>query len=168
MGYWGYYVVGRGGEPLDGTDALAAVRGELSLLERRADGWQVWECPGGEDGTDIGSMNALALETGAPALFGYVMNSACVVVEAAAPDGGGWTTCLDRAATAAHLGGDERTLEDYFLTPTDAADRAVGWAAEAGATVAPAPLVEVLGARADPSAEQLFFRFLERLGVMRL
>ncbi|MFD8937018.1 hypothetical protein ACFV0R_17510 [Streptomyces sp. NPDC059578] len=168
MGYWGYYVVGRGEQPLDGTDALAAVRGELGLLERRADGWQVWECRDGEEGTSIGSMNALASETGAPALFGYVMDSACVVVEAAAPRGGGWTACLDRASMADHIGGDERALEDYFLVPEDAADRAVAWAAEAGLTVTAGPLVEVLSAPAEPSAEELFFRFLERLGVVRL
>ncbi|MFD4833915.1 hypothetical protein GT204_24575 [Streptomyces sp. SID4919] len=168
MGHWGYYVVGRSGQALDSADALASVRDELALLERRADGWQVWECRGGEDGTTIGSMNALALETGSPALFGYVMDSACVVVEAAAPDSGGWTTCLDRNAMADHLGRDERALEDYFLVPADAAQRAVVWAAEGGATVPAGPIAEVLGAPADPSAEQLFFRFLDRLGVVRL
>ncbi|MGX2995070.1 hypothetical protein JNUCC64_12350 [Streptomyces sp. JNUCC 64] len=168
MGHWGYYVVGRGSTPLDGAEALAGVRGELSLLVRRPDGWQVWECRGGADGTAMGSMNALARETGSPALFGYVMDSACAVVDAAAPESGGWTTCLDRAATAGRLGADERALEDYFLAPADAAARAVVWAAEAGVTVTAGPLAEVLAAPADPSAEQLFFRFLERLGVVRL
>ncbi len=79
-------------------------------------------------------MNALALETGAPALFGYVMNSECVVLEAAAPESGAWTTCLARSAMAGYVGAGREglTLEDYFLDPGDAAERAVRWAAEAG------------------------------------
>ncbi|MFF2845111.1 hypothetical protein ACFVT5_02100 [Streptomyces sp. NPDC058001] len=169
MGYWGYYVVGRGERSLGERDALAAVRDELTLLERRADGWQVWECTGGDDGArDIGGMMTLALETGAPALFGYVMDSDCVVVEGAAPESGAWTTCLARPAMAVHLGRDERALEDYFLDPVDAAERAVAWAAEAGGTVTAGPLVDVLTAPAEPSAEHLFFRFLDRLGVVKL
>ncbi|MEU8954084.1 hypothetical protein AB0C93_07255 [Streptomyces sp. NPDC048518] len=166
MGYWGYYVVGKSEQPLAELSAVAAVRGELSLLDRRSDGWQVWEVPGGEGARDVGNMNALAEETGAPALFGYVMDSDCVVVEAAAPESGAWTTCLDRAAMAGYLGDAELTVEDYFLEPRDAARRAVAWAAESGRTVTAGPLFDVLNADAEPSAEELFFRFLDRLGVV--
>jgi hypothetical protein len=116
-------------------------------------------------------MNALARETGgAPALFGYVMDSDCVVVEAAAPESGAWTTCLGRAAMAGYLGaGDEGlTVEDYFLEPDDAAERAVAWAAEAGHEVNAESLIDVLTAEADPLAENLFFRLLDRLGVVHL
>ena len=61
-------------------------------------------------------MNTLARETEAPALFGYVMGSDCVVVEAAGPESGAWTTCLARRAMAAYLGdGEGLTVEDYFL-----------------------------------------------------
>lgn len=166
MGYWGYYVVGRSERPLGEFGAVAGVRGELALLDRRPDGWQVWECPGGDGARDVGNMNTLALETGAPALFGYVMDSDCVVVEAAAPESGAWTTCLARGAMAGYLGGDGLTLEDYFLEPRDAAERAVAWAAEAGRRVGTGPLLDVLNADPDPSAEELFFRFLDRLGVL--
>ncbi|WP_306317680.1 MULTISPECIES: hypothetical protein [unclassified Streptomyces] len=166
MGYWGYYVVARSERPLDKCEALSAVRGELTLLEERADGWQVWECPGGGEQTrDVGSMNTLAAETGAPALFAYVMDSVCAVVEAAGPHSGAWTACLGRTAMAGYIGGDERALEDYFLPPADAAERAVGWAAECGRKVAAEPLDQVLRATAEPSAEEAFFRFLDRLGV---
>jgi hypothetical protein len=169
MGYWGYYVVARSGQPLDKCEALSGVREELTLLEERADGWQVWECPGGgEQARDVGSMNALAAETGAPALFAYVMDSACAVVEAAGPESGAWTACLGRAAMTGYIGGDERALEDYFLTPGDAAERAVGWAGECGREVPLEPIDEVLRAAAQPSAEELFFRFLDRLGVQGL
>jgi hypothetical protein len=115
-------------------------------------------------------MNVLAAQTGAPALFGYVMDSASVVVEAAAPESGAWTTCLARAAMAGYLdaGNEGLTLEDYFLQPRDAAERAVAWAAEAGHEVAAEPLVEVLTAEPDPLAENLFFRLLDRLGVVPL
>ncbi|MET9493256.1 hypothetical protein [Streptomyces sp. NPDC006552] len=168
MGYWGYYVVARTGRPLTEFDALDGVREELTLLEERAGQWQVWECPGGSgDRTrDIGSMNALAAQTGAPALFAYVMDSRCAVIEAAAPDSGTWTACLGRAAAATFIGGDERALEDYFLPPRDAAERAVTWAAEGGLTRVAKPLADVLAAPAEPSAEELFFRFLDRLGVI--
>lgn len=181
LGYWGYLIVGRSERPLAETDALRAVREGLTSRERRDDGWQVWEYPSGDG--DIGSMNTLALETGAPALFGYVMDSRCVVLEAAAPESGAWTTCLARDAMAGYLGagqgagqGDDGageedgglTLDDYFLEPGDAAERAVDWAAEAGHTVNAGPLLDVLTSESDPLAENLFFRFLDRLGVLPL
>ncbi|MFD7387320.1 hypothetical protein ACFV46_02510 [Streptomyces sp. NPDC059852] len=167
MGYWGYFVVGRGQGPLAELDALSGAEG-MTLRERAPDGWQVWEYPSGDAG--IASMNDLAAETGAPALFGYVMDSACVVVEAAAPHSGAWTTCLARAATARHLGAgaDGPSLEDYFLEPADAAERAVAWAAEAGHEVNAGALLDVLTAEADSVAENLFFRLLDRLGVVPL
>jgi hypothetical protein len=167
MGYWGYFVVGRSERPLGELDALAGAEG-LGLRVEAPRGWQVWEYPSGDG--DIGSMNCLARETGAPALFGYVMDSASVVVEAAAPEGGAWTTCLARAAMAGYLGaGNEGlTLEDYFLEPGDAAERAVAWAAEAGHEVNAESLIDVLTAEADPLAENLFFRLLDRLGVVPL
>ncbi|MFD5495040.1 hypothetical protein ACFYY3_16820 [Streptomyces sp. NPDC001812] len=185
MGYWGYFVVGRGERPLAELDALAGARG-MTLRTSAPGGWQLWEYPSGDGG--IGSMNDLAGQTGAPALFGYVMDSACVVVEAAAPESGAWTTCLARAVMAGHLGagpdggpdGGEQDgvqreglrLEDYFLEPRDAADRAVEWAAEAGHTVSAEALVEILTAEPGPGpgpvAENLFFHLLDRLGVVPL
>ncbi|WP_371577454.1 hypothetical protein [Streptomyces sp. NBC_01314] len=178
MGYWGYYVVGRSGRPLAELDALDRAEG-LTLCVTAAGGWQVWAyptgAPGGEaaGGTgDIGNMNALARETGAPALFGYVMGSDCVVVEAAGPESGAWTTCLARRAMAAYLGdGEGLTVEDYFLEPRDAAERAVGWAAEAGRAVGARSLLDVLSSEpgpADPLAENILFRLLDRLGVVPL
>ena len=97
-------------------------------------------------------------------------DSACVAVEAAAPSGGAWTTCLARAVMAGYLEGAEDGLgvDDYFLEPADAAERAVAWAAEAGRSVAVGPLLDVLGAEPDPLAENLFFQFLDRLGVVPL
>ncbi|MBZ6087154.1 hypothetical protein KVH02_02300 [Streptomyces olivaceus] len=183
MGYWGYFVVGRAERPLAELDALAGAA-DMTLHRSAPDGWQVWEFPGGDG--DVGNMNGLAGQTGAPALFGYVMDSDCVVVEAAAPESGAWTTCLARSAMAGYLGAerDGLTLEDYFLEPGDAAERAVAWAAEAGRAANAGELAEVLaadpdadadadaGAGADPDsgpvAENLFFRFLDRLGVVPL
>lgn len=179
MGYWGYFVVGRGERPLPALDALAGAAQGLTLRTSAPDGWQVWEYPGASG--DIGSMNDLARETGAPALFGYVMDSDCVVVEAASPQHGAWTTCLGRTAMAGHLGAggggdgagdggtDGLTLEDYFLEPRDAADRAADWAAEAGRTASAEDLLEVLAAEPaapDEVAENLLFRLLDRLGVV--
>ncbi|MBZ6248211.1 hypothetical protein [Streptomyces olivaceus] len=193
MGYWGYFVVGRGERPLAELDALAGAA-DMTLRRTAPDGWQVWEFPGGDG--DVGNMNGLAGQTGAPALFGYVMDSDCVVVEAAAPESGAWTTCLARSAMAGYLGAerDGLTLEDYFLEPRDAAERAVAWAAEAGRAANAGELAEVLsadpaagadagadmgmdgaagagagaGPDSGPVAENLFFRFLDRLGVVPL
>ncbi|WP_327728082.1 hypothetical protein OG250_15520 [Streptomyces sp. NBC_00487] len=181
MGYWGYYVVGRSERPLAELDALTGAEG-MTLCATAADGWQVWAyptgAPGGEatgdagDTGDVGNMNTLARETDAPALFGYVMGSDCVVVEAAGPESGAWTTCLARRAMAAYLGdGEGLTVEDFFLEPRDAAERAVAWAAEAGRAVVEQSLVEVLSAEPGPPdllAENILFRLLDRLGVVPL
>jgi len=167
MGYWGYFVVGRSERALTELEALSGA-GDMTLRAEAPGGWQVWEYPSADG--DVGNMNELARETGAPALFGYVMDSRCVVVEAAAPRSGAWTTCLARDAMAGYLGaGDEGlTLEDYFLEPGDAAERAVAWAAEAGHEVNAEPLRDVLTSDPDPLAENLFFRMLDRLGVVPL
>lgn len=167
MGYWGYLVVGRSERPLAGLDALSGAEG-MTLRTSAPDGWQVWDYAGGDG--DVGSMNALAVQTGAPALFGYVMDSECAVLEAAAPESGAWTTCLVRPAMARYLGADREglTLEDYFLEPRDAAERAVAWAAEAGRTVDPGEVLDVLTADPEPLAENIFFRLLDRLGVVPL
>ncbi len=165
MGYWGYFVVGRGERPLAELDALSGAAGGLTLRTSAPDGWQVWEYPG--EG-DIGNMNDLARETGAPALFGYVMNSDCVVVEAASPESGAWTTCLARTAMAGYLDGQQEglTVDDYFLEPADAAERAVFWAEEAGHTVSAEDLAGILKSEPEELAENLFFRLLDRLGVV--
>ncbi len=165
MGYWGYFVVGRAERPLAGLDALAGAGGDLTLRSEAPDGWQVWELPGREG--ELGSMNELAEETGAPALFGYVMDGECVAVEAASPESGVWTACLGREAMAGYLDGrQELTVEDCFLEPADAAERAVFWAEEAGRTVAAEDVLEVLTADPGPMAENLFFRLLDRLRVV--
>lgn len=178
MGYWGYYVVARSERPLGELTALSSVREVLQPLDRRRDGWQVWECPsppGQQPQPEMGDMNSLARETGRPALFGYVMDSTCVVMEAAAPDSGTWTACLGREAIAARLGlgdpaaghgSDGLTVDDYFLPPEEAADRAVGWSVEAGAQAVRARLLGLLRHEPEASAEHSFFRFLDRLGVM--
>ncbi|MCK1820413.1 hypothetical protein MTQ10_12515 [Streptomyces sp. XM83C] len=168
MGYWGYFVVGRSERPLTETRALSAVAGELTPRASAPDGRQVWEYPSADG--DVGSMNALARETGAPALFGYVMDGACVVVEAAAPDSGAWTACLARAATARYVGAgaDGLTLEDYFLPPEEATARAVAWAAEAGRDANAADLLDVFSDDGTELAENLLFRLLGLLGVVPL
>lgn len=96
------------------------------------------------------------------------MNSACVVV--AAPGSGAWTTCLVRSAMAGHVGGGGQglTLEDCFREPRDAAEGAVRRAAGAGHEVNAGALADVLTSDPDPLAENVFFRFLDRLGGVPL
>ncbi|MEU9009970.1 hypothetical protein AB0D12_09310 [Streptomyces sp. NPDC048479] len=163
MGFSGYYVVGRSGQPLTEQGALAGVRGNLTLYQQRADGWQIWQHP---SEPDIGDMGALARSMGSPVLFGFVMDSDCVVVEAAAPESGSWYACLAREAMAGYLGASGMVLDDLFLTAEDAVRRAAEWAEEAGTTMAAEALKGVLCAkRPEPFAEELFFRFLDGLGI---
>ncbi|MFD7899352.1 hypothetical protein [Streptomyces sp. NPDC059743] len=163
MGFWGYLVVGRSDRPLAEEPALSAVRSELTLHQRRSDGWQVWRHP---SEPDIGDMGALARAMGSPVLFGFVMGSECVAVEAAAPGSGSWYACLAREPMARHLAPSGLELEELFLPAEDAARRAADWAAEAGGTAEPETLLDVLSARRPESfAEVLFFRLLDGLGI---
>ncbi|WP_327115435.1 hypothetical protein OG206_12740 [Streptomyces sp. NBC_01341] len=163
MGFWGVYLVGRSGEPLPDHPALRDARDLLTLREYRADGWQVWCHPGDPP---LGPMAALADAARAPVLLGFVMDSVCVAVEAAGPHSGSWYACLGRAPMTAHLVRDGTTLEDLFLPPEDAAARAVRWAAESGRGVLEGPLLELLRIeQPEWSADELFFAFLDRLGI---
>ncbi|MFJ5103467.1 hypothetical protein [Streptomyces sp. NPDC088554] len=163
MGFWGYFLVGRSERPLAELPALAAVRRELTLREQRPGGWQVWQHP---SEPDVGDMGALARAMGSPVLFGFVMDSECVAVEAAAPRSGSWYACLARESMARHLSASGMALEELFLPEEDAARRAVDWAVEAGSEVDPGPLLDVLHARwPDSLAEDLFFRLLDGLGI---
>ncbi|AXG82810.1 hypothetical protein DVK44_21820 [Streptomyces paludis] len=164
-GFWGYFLAGRSDRPLAELPALAAVRDELTCHERRPDGWQVWRRTGEPD---IGGMGALARAMGSPVVFGFIMGGECVAVEAAAPVSGSWYACLAREPMVQHLAASGLVLEEVFLPAEDAARRAVDWAVEAGATVEPGPLLDVLHlARPEPGADatELFFRLLDGLGV---
>ncbi|MCM1972618.1 MULTISPECIES: hypothetical protein [Streptomyces] len=166
MGYWGYYVVGRADRPLAELAALSGAPG-MTLRQETPGGWQIWEYPGGEG--DVGNMLELAHQTGEPALFGYVMDSECAVIEAAGPESGAWAACIGREAMARRLGaGEDVSLDDYFLQPRDAAERAVAWAAEAGHTVTAEALLGVFDTDPDSLAENHFFQLLDGLGVVPL
>ncbi|WUX71886.1 hypothetical protein OG627_12105 [Streptomyces sp. NBC_01429] len=163
MGFWGYLVVGRSEQPLAELPALAALRDRLTFHEQRPGGWQVWRHPGEPD---IGDMGALARAVGSPVLSGFVMGGECVAVEGAAPRGGSWYACLGREPMARHLAVSGMVLEELFLPVEDAARRAVEWAVEAGGTVDPKPLLDVLHApRPESGAEELFSRLLDGLGI---
>lgn len=113
-------------------------------------------------------MNDLAGRTGAPALFGYVMGGARAMVEAAAPASGAWTTCLGRGAMAGYLGVADGgpTLEDCLLEPSDAGERAVARAAEAGHAARAAGAAGIL--TAGPARGAAGLRLPDRLGVVPL
>ncbi|MEW1721238.1 hypothetical protein [Streptomyces sp. NPDC093109] len=164
-GFWGYFLAARSDLPLAELPALAAVRDELTCHDRRPDGWQVWRRTGEPD---IGGMGTLARAMDSPVVFGFVMGGECVAVEAAAPVSGSWYACLAREPMVRHLAASGLVLEEVFLPAEDAARRAVEWAVEAGATVEPGPLLDVLHlARPEPGvdAAELFFRLLDGLGV---
>ncbi|MFJ8359752.1 hypothetical protein [Streptomyces sp. NPDC093984] len=129
--------------------------------------WQLWEHPA-EPAIEADDFAvALAEETGKPALVGFVMDSDCVVIEAADVAHGNWTACLSPEAMGRYLAEDGQRLEDWMLAPEQAAAHTAEWARLAGRAVATAPLVELFQREADPFAEDLFFTLLESLNLVR-
>jgi hypothetical protein len=57
MGYWGYFVVGRGERPLAELDALAGAADAMVRRTSAPGGWQVWEYPSSRDG-DVGNLTS--------------------------------------------------------------------------------------------------------------
>lgn len=166
MGYSGYFLVGRDERPLAEQGALGRVRADLTLHQRRPGGWQVWRHP---SEPDIGDMGALASAAGVPVLFGFVMDSACVAVEASAPGSGSWYACLARDNMAEILATNDMVVDDLFPSAEDAAERAAEWAVAAGTVAETGRLQEILRAPQPAplaaDAEELFFSFLKRLGI---
>ena len=166
MGYWGYFVVAESASPLGDLACTRAIPGMMQ--NRRLSGdWQVWEHPAEPDiGADDLAV-ALAEETGKPALVGFVMDSDCLVIEAADSSNGAWTACLSPKAMEGYLAENGQQLEDWMLTPEHAAEHAVNWARLTGRQVAKAPLVEIFQKEADSFAEDLFFTLLGSLSLVR-
>lgn len=167
VGYWGYFVVAKTGRGAEELSALDDVRGRLKVKEQLPEHWLVWEHPGepGIDGEKLAP--ALAQETDAPVLVGFVMDSDCVVIEAAGPTSGAWTACLGPHLMAGYLSEDGQRLEDWFIPPEQAASRAADWAREAGHTIAPAPLADLFRADVQPRAQDEFFGLLDAIGLRR-
>ncbi|WP_307795320.1 hypothetical protein [Actinacidiphila acididurans] len=137
------------------------------MNERLPGRWLVWEHPGepGINGEQLAA--ALAQETGAPVLVGFVMDGDCVVIEAAGPVSGAWTACLGPRLMAGYLAEDGHLLEDWFLPPGQAASRSADWAREAGHTVDPAPLADLFRADVHPWAQDKFLGLLDAIGLRR-
>jgi hypothetical protein len=165
MGYWGYFAVAESASPLGGLACTRAIPG-LTLNRRLSGDWQVWEHPAEPDIEADDLALALSEETGKPALVGFVMDSDCVVIEAADSSNGAWTACLSPKAMAGYLAEDGQQLEDWMLTPDQAAAHAVTWARLTGRVVATAPLAEVFQKESDPFAEDLFFTLLGSLSLV--
>ncbi|CCK25662.1 hypothetical protein BN159_1283 [Streptomyces davaonensis JCM 4913] len=165
MGYWGYFTVAESASPLGDLACTRAIP-ELTLNRRLSGDWQVWEHPAEPDIEADDLAVALAEETGKPALVGFVMDSDCVVIEAADSSNGAWTACLSPKAMARYLAEDGQQLEDWMLTPERATENAVIWARLTGRQVATAPLAEIFQKEADPFAEDLFFTLLRNLSLV--
>jgi hypothetical protein len=165
MGYWGYFAVAECASPL-GDLACTREIPRLTLNRQLSGDWQVWE----HLAEPVIEADDLALdlaeETGKPTLVGFVMDSECVVIEAADGSNGNWTACLSPKAMARYLAEDGQQLEDWMLTAEQAAERAVNWARSAGRQVERDLLTEVFQKEADPFAEDLFFILLESLSLV--
>ena len=165
VGYWGYFVVAKTERPATGLVSLGDVRDRLGGFERVPVGWRVWEHPG-EPGIDAGPVVVqLAQEIQGPAMIGFVMDSDCVVIEAAGPASGSWTACLGPRLMDGYLSESGHRVEDWFLPPHEAAERLTTWAREAGlASAHPLPPA-LFRADVDPWAQDKFFDLLEETGL---
>ncbi|MEU1459933.1 hypothetical protein ABZ467_04420 [Streptomyces sp. NPDC005727] len=134
------------------------------LLQERADDWRLWSLEG-ETSLDEENLVELVDVTGHPVLAGFVMDSDCVVLEGRTRDQETWRACLDRTAMSAYMAEADQFVDDWFLSPEEAAERAVAWARAADLTPAPKAIVEVLSKRSDPFVEDLFQELLDSLGI---
>ncbi|GII29915.1 hypothetical protein [Planotetraspora mira] len=166
MGFWGVFVVARTEAPLIRLDALKSYDGRPHECARPLDGWQIWQLDAVESLPDPPDLAVnLAHETGGPALVGFVFDSDCMGVDAYSRSTGSWATCLDRQNMDAYYRLDGLAVDDCYLSCEKSAEEAVKWAADAGYRVPAEPIAEVLRSRSDPFAEDLFFEFVQRLGI---
>ncbi|MFF8929355.1 hypothetical protein ACF1AO_19010 [Streptomyces longwoodensis] len=163
MGYWGCLVVVRHRQQL-GELAAFTDGVHMELLQERADDWRLWSLEG-QTSLDEESLIELVDVTGHPVLAGFVMDSDCLVLEGRTKDQETWRACLDRAAMSAYMAEDGQSVEDWFLGPEEAAERAVAWARAAGLTPVPKAIADVLSKRSDPFVEGLFQELLDGLGI---
>ncbi|MGW1213627.1 hypothetical protein ACWD5F_28830 [Streptomyces sp. NPDC002499] len=166
MGFWGSYVVCRSTTPLDGIQAVVERLDGIDEHELRPGGWQIGRYPGPEladEGPVL--LPELTEETGAPALIGFVLDSDTVFVEGFSTEGGYWRACLAREAAEAYCEDDDEDFEAEFPPPGEAARAAAVWARDAGLTPDPPGLLAVFAVEDSDSAEELFFRLLDVLGV---
>lgn len=165
MGYWGSLIVVNSRQPLNEFSDFTHAR-QLELLQERGGNWRIWSLEG-TDSLDDADLGRLVDLTGMPVLVGFVMDSDCLVLEGRTKNQDTWRSCLDRQSMAAYMAENGQVLEDWFLSPEEAADSAVAWARDAGFAVTREGLIEVFKERADPYVEDLFQKLLKRLGIPR-
>ncbi|MEU1312818.1 hypothetical protein ABZ419_28540 [Streptomyces cinnamoneus] len=168
MGFWGYLLLGRGGDGALAECPVPAVRHEhLRPAGTFAGGWRLWEHPGPPEPAGVDALvRALADRTGAPALAAYVMDSHCAVLGGAEPGGTCWSACLGRTPLAHYMADTGLGLDELFPSPRAAAAQCAAWAAAAGHAADADELAGVLAADPEPLVEDLFHELLARLGMV--
>ena len=153
MGYFGRIVVARSTRPLA---ELAAV-GDVDVLDEVVhDGdWRVATLDGD---LERGALRALVAETGAPALWAYVIDSDTADVTGLTPGGVSWHAYL-HAETALRYGAP--ALADPV---EDVVGTALSWAAAAGLSPAASALGEALAADGT-FVEDTLDELLDALGI---
>ena len=161
MGFWGYLVVGRDDRPLPELYALRPFRSDVAGNRVRADNWQICSLRSEASIPDtVALLVELCAETHAPVLMVSVLNDDCVSVEGFSQDGY-WQACPARhSAAAGERSGDAACA-------TEAAVRAVGWAAAADRRIEADPIADLLFAPPDRRVDGFFEELLERLGLER-
>lgn len=196
MGYWGTLIAACTNGQVPGV--LRDLGAELWEHQhaRRGDGWQVFSVPDNLVADD-GVLSRLALESGAPLLAAYIADSDYGWLVGVSPTKETWPAWLD-PKTAFVFERDHQVMlgmarseanrrarqmiRKFGLRPTEAAECAVQWAAEAGYTVSARPIRQILRCRRTPGlgavvrlpwlryafAEDSFFALLDNLGVPRI
>jgi hypothetical protein len=196
MGYWGTLIAACTNGQVPGL--LRDLGAEISEHQhaRRGDGWQVFSVPDNLVADD-GVLSHLALESGTPLLAAYFADSDYGWLVGVSPTKETWQAWLD-PKTAFVFERDHQVMQGmpkseanrrarqmirkFGLGPTEAAECAVQWAAEAGYTVSARPIRQILSCRRPPGlgavvrlpwlryafAEDSFFALLDNLGVPRI
>jgi hypothetical protein len=167
VGFWGSFVVCRAATPLFELNTVAERSEGIDWHQECPGGWQVGQYQGPELAEDSQPLLIeLAVETGAPTLTGFVLDSDAVAVEGYSPGHGHWLACLAREAMRSYSEQDGEDFDAVFPSAEAATAAATRWAADAGLRPDPREVQRVFCVdRADPLAEELFLSLLAGLGV---
>ncbi|WP_433324169.1 hypothetical protein [Spirillospora sp. CA-294931] len=161
MDLWGHHVVGRDDRPLTELRALRPYADAVAGSRARDDNWQICSLEPGADLADsLALLVQLAAETGAPALLASVTSDESASVEGFSGPAGYWR---------AFIPSRRPQLRRVTPVPAPVADEvaagAARWAAAAGHSVAPGPIVELLCASENTGTDDVLEELLNRLGL---
>lgn len=166
MGFWGTLVVCHSEKQPEHLSALAHRHQGADHQWQTPNGWQVIQYDRLELGDDTSAMlSDLAIETGAPTLCAFVLDSDAAQVDGYSDDGP-WRACLARETMRDYCEDDDEEFDLLFPDPETAARAAARWSRRAGRIPDTGRLLDVFRAEEVESAvEDLFEILLECLEI---